>query len=92
MPVELSKEARVAALASLQRFCEEKLERRIGNLEAGEMLDFILEEIGPAIHNRAVGEILIRLQTRLADLEGELLEDEFQFWPRHDRRRKPPRN
>lgn len=91
MNIELVKEAREEALASLQRYCEEKLERRIGNLESGELLDFVLEEIGPAIYNRAVGDLQARLQARLADLEGEVFQDEFQYWPRRDRRRKPTR-
>lgn len=86
--VELSKEARAQAIASIQRYFEENLEGPIGNLPAGQLLDFFVEEIGPAIYNRAISDAQVRLQQRVMDLNGELFEDEFQYWVRSAAKRR----
>lgn len=80
MRIELAREARASAIQSLQRYFEENLPEPIGDLPAGLLLDFILKEIGPAIYNGAVKEAQARLQARVADLDGELYLEPFQFW------------
>jgi uncharacterized protein (DUF2164 family) len=86
--MELGKEARAQAIASIQRYFEENLTEPIGNLPAGQLLDFFIEEIGPAIYNRAIADAQSRLQQRVMDLNGELFEDEFQFWIRKAAKRR----
>lgn len=86
--VELTKEARTQAIASIQRHFEENLEGPIGNLPAGHLLDFFLEEIGPAIYNRTIADAQQRLQQCVMDLNGELFADEFQYWVRQAARRR----
>ena len=88
MTIELSKQARAEAVASIQRYFREEMPEPIGELPAGLLLNFILEEIGPAIYNKAIGDAQARLQQRVADLEGELFADEFQYWPRVAAKRK----
>jgi uncharacterized protein (DUF2164 family) len=82
MSIELSQQAREDAIASIQQYFERNLPEPIGELPAGLLLNFILEEIGPAIYNQAVRDAQTRMQQRVADLDGELYEDEFQYWPR----------
>lgn len=53
MTIELSKEAKQTALESLQKYFAENLDEPLGNLAAGALLGFILEEIGPSIYNKA---------------------------------------
>jgi uncharacterized protein (DUF2164 family) len=65
------------------------MEERIGNIAAGALLNFFVEEIGPAIYNQAVAEVQERLQTRIAELDIEVHEDEFQYWRKFDGARKP---
>jgi uncharacterized protein (DUF2164 family) len=91
MTVELSKEARTEAIASLKRYMEENLEQSLGDLPAGMLLDFVLEEIGPAIYNKAIEDAQARLQSRVTDLSGELFAEEFQYWPRFEAKRKSRR-
>jgi uncharacterized protein (DUF2164 family) len=86
--VELSKQARAAAITSVQRYFEENFPEPIGNLPAGLLLDFFVEEVGPVIYNQAVSDAQTRMQQRVADLNGELYGDEFQYWPRFDKKRK----
>ena len=85
--LELDEQQRSAAVASLKRYFEENLEP-LGELPAGLLLNFVLEEIGPVIYNRAIADAQTRLTQRVADLSGELYGDEFQYWPRYDAKRK----
>jgi uncharacterized protein (DUF2164 family) len=85
--IELSKEARADAIASIQQYFEHNIHEAIGDLPAGLLLNFFLEEIGPAIYNKAVADVQARLSVRVADLSGELYEDEFQYWPRVEAKR-----
>jgi uncharacterized protein (DUF2164 family) len=87
-PTELTREARAQAIASIQRYFEENLPEPIGNLPAGQLLDFFMEEIGPVIYNLAIGDAQLRLQQRVMDLNGELFADEFQYWVRQAAKRK----
>ncbi len=88
MTIELSKEARQEAITSLQKFFKENLENEIGNLVAGNLLNFFLEEIGPCIYNRAVADAQDRMQARLSELDSEVYADEFQYWRKADRQKK----
>lgn len=88
MSIELSKEIRAQALASVERYFEENMEERIGNIAAGALLNFFIEEIGPCIYNQAVAEVQERLQTRIMELDLEVHEDEFQYWPKYDKARR----
>lgn len=89
--VELSKPARVAAIASTQRYFEENMPGPIGNLAAGLLLDSFLEDVGPAIYNQTIADAQARLQQRAIDLNGEIYVYEFQYWPRADSKRKSRR-
>lgn len=89
MPIELSKEDRAQAIASIERYFRENMDERIGNIAAGALLGFFVEEIGPSIYNRAVADVQERLQARLAELDYEVHEDEFGYWRKFDKQRKP---
>ena len=91
MTIELSKQARTEAITSIQRYFQENLPEPIGNMAAGFLLDFFVEEIGPVIYNQAIADAQARLQQRVADLEGDLYAAEFQYWPNLERKRKAQR-
>jgi uncharacterized protein (DUF2164 family) len=86
--VEISKQARADATASIQRYFEENMAEPIGRLPAGLLLNFFLEEVGPAIYNQAIHDAQARLQQQVSDLDGELYADEFQYWIKIDAKRK----
>jgi uncharacterized protein (DUF2164 family) len=88
MTIEIPKHVRARAIASIQRYFEENLPEAIGELPAGLLLNFFLEEIGPAVYNQAIADAQARMQQRVTDLNGELYADEFQYWPRTDAKRK----
>lgn len=89
--IELSKTQRADAVSSLKRYFEENFSEQLGDLPAGVLLNFILEEIGPAIYNQTVVQVQELLQLRITDLSGELYSEEFQYWPKHDAKRKSRR-
>ena len=88
MTIELGKEARQQAIASIERYFQEHLEERIGNIAAGALLGFLLEEIGPSIYNRAVADVQERLGARVAELDIEVHEEEFDYWRKYDKARQ----
>ncbi len=88
MTIELSKEDRAQAVASIERYFRENMEEKIGNVAAGGLLGFFLEEIGPSIYNKAISDAQERLQARVSELDFEVHEDEFAYWQKYDKKRK----
>ena len=74
MAIKLDKDTRTHAIQSIQTYFAEKRDEELGNLEAGFLLDFFLEQVGPAIYNRAVGDAQALMQDKLVDIDGELFE------------------
>jgi len=88
MAIELTKEARQEAIASIERWFEEERGERVGNIAAGALLGFLLEEIGPSIYNRAVADVQERLGARVAELDLEVHEDEFGYWRKSEKEKQ----
>ncbi|CUK21533.1 MULTISPECIES: DUF2164 domain-containing protein [Achromobacter] len=84
MAIELERGVRDTAIASIQRYFDQNMEERIGNIAAGALLGFILEEIGPSIYNQAVADVQERLQARVSELDLEVHEEEFAYWRKHE--------
>lgn len=85
MAIELERDVRDTAIASLRRYFDQQMEEPIGNIAAGALLGFILEEIGPTIYNRAVADVQERLQLRVSELDLEVHEEEFAYWRKYDK-------
>jgi uncharacterized protein (DUF2164 family) len=88
MAIELSKEAKQNAIESLQKYFEMNMEEPLGNLAAGALLGFIIEEIGPSLYNKGVTDAQERMQARISELDYEVHEDEFQYWRRQQKSRR----
>jgi uncharacterized protein (DUF2164 family) len=80
MNIELPKETRQHAVASIERYFQEELDQRIGNITAAALLNFFLQEIAPSVYNQAVADAQERLQQRVLELDIELHADEFRHW------------
>ena len=89
MAIELTKEAREQAIASLQRYFQENMDEPIGNIAASGLLGFFVEEVGPAIYNQAVRDVQERLAMRVAEVDMDVHEDEFTYWRRYEKLVKP---
>ncbi len=88
MTIELPKQARADAIVSIKRYFQENMPEPIGDLAAGLLLNFFIEEVGPAIYNRVIADAQERLQQRVSDLNGELYADEFQYWSKVDAKQR----
>ena len=88
MTIEISKELRTQAISSIERYFSENMEEKIGNIAAGALLGFFLDEIAPVVYNKAVADVQERLQARVMEIDIEVHEDEFQYWRKIDRPKK----
>lgn len=89
MPIELPREARSQAVASIERYFADELGQRIGNIAAGALLGYFLEEIGPLVYNQAVRQVQERLLQRAQELDIDFNEDEFPYWRRREAAARP---
>lgn len=88
MSIELPKDMRQQAITSIQRWFDEHMDEPIGNVAAGGLLGYFLEEIAPLVYNQAVADVQERLQARLAEIDLEVHEEPFQYWRKIDRPRR----
>lgn len=85
MAIEISKQDRQQAIESLMRYAAENFDERMGNVGAGALLGFFLEEIGPLVYNQAVADVQERLLARVQEVDLEVHQDAFQYWRKFDR-------
>ncbi len=88
MTIDIPKDSRQQAIASIERYFRENMDERIGNIAAAGLLGFFLEEVGPIVYNKAVADLQERLQSRIMELDIEFHEDEFPYWRRFEKQRK----
>ena len=72
MAIEISKQDRQQAIESLMRYAAENFDERMGNVGAGALLGFFLEEIGPLVYNQAVADVQERLLARVQEVDLEV--------------------
>jgi len=85
MAIELAAEQRKEAIASIERYFREHIDEKIGNIAAGALLGYFLEELGPLVYNKAVADVQERLQARVMEVDIEVHEDEFGYWRKFER-------
>jgi len=70
MDIELNKEVRVVLIESLKRYYWNDRNEELNNLGAELLLDFILNDIGPYIYNKAIEDSYDYMNERTEDLLG----------------------
>ena len=88
MDIELPKDARTQAIASIERWFKENADEPIGNIQAAALLNFFVAEIAPSVYNQAVADVQERLLMRVGELDIECHADEFGFWRQSGRKRQ----
>lgn len=88
MQIQLPDDARKRAISSIERYFNENMDEPIGNVAAGALLGYFLDEIGPTVYNQAVADVQERLQTRVMEVDIELHVDEFDYWNKYGKARK----
>jgi uncharacterized protein (DUF2164 family) len=84
MAIEISREVRQQAIASIERYFLETSGEKIGNIAAAGLLTFFLQEIGPVVYNQAVSRVQERMTITISELDIEIHEDEFPYWRKVD--------
>ena len=82
MTITLPPDAEKQALASIRRFCDEELEIELGDVQARQLLGFVLRELAPTAYNAGVAAAEAYLRDRISDLEGVCNVPEFAYWPK----------
>ncbi len=87
MTIEIPKEAKAQAVVSIERWFREHRDEKIGNIAAGGLLAFFLDEIAPVVYNQAVADVQERLIARVTEIDIECHEDEFGYWAKQAKKR-----
>jgi uncharacterized protein (DUF2164 family) len=87
MKIELSKDVRAQAVASIERWFMENADEPIGNIQAAALLKFFIAEIAPSVYNQAIADAQQRLQARVAELDIDCHVDDFGYWRAAERKR-----
>ena len=87
MPITLPDTTQQQAVASIERYFREHMDEPIGNVAAGGLLKFFVEEIGPALYNQGVADAQENLQARVAELDIEVHHEAFTYWNQRGRRK-----
>ena len=101
MSITLSQAVSQRAILSIERYfaehMDEQVGERMGNMAAGALLKFFVEEIGPSIYNQAVADVQAALAPRVAEFEARVAEvdidvhaTEFAYWRKFDKARQSP--
>jgi uncharacterized protein (DUF2164 family) len=76
MRIRLDETRRAAICRSLGGFYEDVFDEELSEYRAERLLDFFIEQLGPAVYNQAVQDARVFMQDRLDDLEGEIYRPE----------------
>jgi uncharacterized protein (DUF2164 family) len=87
MKIELPKPIRDEAIVSIERYFERNHDERIGNIAAGALLNYFLEELAPLVYNQAVADAQEHLQSSILELDIELYAETFQYWQKAERKK-----
>jgi len=68
--LDLKKEVREVLIGSLKTYFWNERDEEIGNLGAELLLDYILNNIGPHIYNKAIEDSYAYMYERIEDLRG----------------------
>jgi uncharacterized protein (DUF2164 family) len=79
MKIALTGERRARMLRSIRKYFSDHLDRELGELAAGLLLDFFVRELGAPVYNQAIQDARAFVQQRLDDLEVEFYEPEEPY-------------
>ncbi|MEM1106343.1 MAG: DUF2164 domain-containing protein [Pseudomonadota bacterium] len=75
MTPHLSEDRRNALIGHLQTLFEERFDEDLSAFRAGEIVDAVLQTLGPLVYNQAVEDVRAHFQAKLDDLSGEVRMD-----------------
>lgn len=76
MKLELTDDRKRKLQDKLAVMFRDEFDENLSDFRASQMLELVLEAVGPSVYNQAVQDVRGYLQTRVDDLEGEIYWDE----------------
>ncbi|MCF6328316.1 MAG: DUF2164 domain-containing protein [Henriciella sp.] len=73
--ITLSTERRAALMSQIQAQFQSEFDEAISDFRADQILNLMIETLGPGIYNQAVQDVCAHLQSKLDDLGGEIYID-----------------
>lgn len=74
MRIHLSPERRSHLKGAVKEYFEEQFDESLSDFRSEGLLDFFIQELGPAVYNQGVHDACAAMQEKIADLEGEVFE------------------
>mgnify|MGYP001281390616 FL=1 len=71
--IKFSETERIALEEKLQKYLSDELSLEIGRFDAGFLLDFITNQLGPAFYNRGVYDAQALLEQKIAEIRDDVL-------------------
>lgn len=76
---KIQREHKLQMVENIQQYFQKNTDYEMGNIEAEELLDLVLEEMAPIIYNQAIQDARKVMQKQIASLEEELYVLEVPF-------------
>src|SRR5262245_29929267 len=74
MRIQLSPERRASLVRAIKEYVAAEFDETLSDFRAEGLLDFFVRELGPPVYNQGVRDASSYVQTKLADIEGEVYE------------------
>lgn len=76
MRIKLSADRRAGLLRAIKEHFVAEFDEPLSDFRASGLLDFFVRELGPPVYNQGVRDASSYMQTKLADIEGDVTEVE----------------
>lgn len=78
MRIRLSFERRTRLLRIIKEYFSKEFDEPLSDFRAEGLLDFFVRELGPPVYNQGVRDASGYIQSKLADIEGDVYERETE--------------
>jgi len=72
VPIKLPREEKEQIVRSVQQYFEEERAETIGNLAAEQLIDFMVQELGPHMYNKAIADARAVILEKISQVDDEL--------------------
>lgn len=72
MMIKLPKGEKAELIRSVQTYFDEERSETIGELAAGQLVDFMIQELGPYLYNKAIADARASINEKMAQIDDEL--------------------
>lgn len=80
MVIKLKPDVEEQLIGSIRRYWQQEEDEDLGNLRAGLLLKFMLQELGPSVYNQAIQDAQDYMQEKAAEVELSCYAEEFTYW------------